>query len=284
MMPEAPVRFSTMNCCLSESESFAANRRASGSTEPPGGYGETNFTGLVGHSWAEATDTAPSIAIAIKNLEIDIAAAFQLQHLARVVRRSDGEAELLENPPRLRDLGSIRFGELPAAEPQAVLEADAHVAAHHRRHRGDEHLVAAGAPDRPVVSVAEQAVGGALHVQHVLGMRADAAADAEHRLDEQRRLEQPPLEEVRRGVEMADVVALDLEARVVVGAGLQDVGDVLEAVLEDALVAAREVGPFPVVLELLVAAEHLVQAEVHRAHVERRHLGLQAQRRKPEVA
>src|SRR2546430_2565906 len=78
---------------------------------------------------------------------------------------------------------------------------------------------------------------------------------------------------------MADVVALDLEARVVVGAGLQDVGDVLEAVLEDALVAAREVGLFPVVLELLVAAEHLVQAEVHRAHVERRHLGLQAQRR-----
>src|SRR2546427_2953942 len=169
MMPEAPVRFSTMNCCLSESESFAANRRASGSTEPPGGYGETNFTGLVGHSWAEATDTATSIAIAIKNLEIDIAAAFQLQHLARVVRRSDGEAELLENPPRLRDLGSIRFGELPAAEPQAVLEADAHVAAHHRRHRGDEHLVAAGAQDRPVVSVAEQAVGGARSEERRVG-------------------------------------------------------------------------------------------------------------------
>src|SRR5204862_46868 len=97
-----------------------------------------------------------------KNLKIDTASAFELQHLARVARRSDGEAELLENPPRLRDLGSIRFGELPAAEPQAVLEADAHVAAHHRRHRGDEHLVAAGAQDRPVVSVAEQACGAAL--------------------------------------------------------------------------------------------------------------------------
>src|SRR5439155_24648015 len=208
MMPEAPVRFSTMNCCLSETESFAANRRASGSTEPPGGYGETNLTGFVGQSCAKAGNARSRRKT---NLKSDIPAAFELQHLARVVRRSNGEAELLENPPRLRDLGSIRFGELPASEPQAVLAADAHVAAHHRRHRGDEHLVAAGAQDRPVVRVAEQAVGGALHVQHVLGMRADAAADAEHRLDEQRRLEQPPLEEVRRGVEMADVVALDLE-------------------------------------------------------------------------
>src|SRR6266446_6912463 len=60
MMPEAPVRFSTMNCCLSESESFAANRRASGSTEPPGGYGETNLTGLVGQSCARAGKTQSS--------------------------------------------------------------------------------------------------------------------------------------------------------------------------------------------------------------------------------
>jgi len=37
MMPEAPVRFSTMNCVFSESPTFAASRRASGSTEPPGG-------------------------------------------------------------------------------------------------------------------------------------------------------------------------------------------------------------------------------------------------------
>src|SRR2546428_6457070 len=242
MMPEAPVRFSTMNCCLSEAESFAANRRASGSTEPPGGYGETNLTSRAGHSCARAGNERSRRRTSLKS---HIPRSFQLEHLARVARRSDGEAELLENPPRLRDLGSIRFGELPAAKPQAVLEADAHVAAHHRRHRGDKHLVAAGAHDRPVVSVAEQTVGGALHVEHGLGMRADAAADAEHRLEEQRRLEQPPLEEVRRGVEMADVVALDLEASVVVGAGLQDVGDVLEAVLEDALVAALEVGLFP---------------------------------------
>jgi hypothetical protein len=86
------------------------------------------------------------------------------------------------------------------------------------------------------------------------------------------------LEEVRGGVQVADVVALDLEARAVLAARGQDVGDVAEGVLEDALVGAREVGLLPVVLELLVAPEHLVQAEVHRAHVERGDLGLELQR------
>ena len=122
---------------------------------------------------------------------------------------------------------ALDFASCPR-QPHAVLESHAHVAAHHRRHRRGEHLVAPRAEDRPVVRVAEQAIGGALHVQHVLGVRSDAAADAEHRLDEERRLEEPPLEEMCRGVEVPDVVALDLEARVVVGARLQDVGDVPE--------------------------------------------------------
>jgi hypothetical protein len=67
-------------------------------------------------------------------------------------------------------------------------------------------------------------------------MRADAAEDAEHRLDEERRLDEAAVGEVRERVEMADVVALDLEARAVLGAGRQDVLDVLEGVLEDAVV------------------------------------------------
>src|SRR3712207_8792906 len=46
-----------------------------------------------------------------------------------------------------------------------------HVAAHGRRDRGDRHLVAPGAEHRPAVLVAEQAVGRALHHQHVLVMR-----------------------------------------------------------------------------------------------------------------
>ena len=54
-------------------------------------------------------------------------------------------------------------------------------------------------------------------------------------------------------VEMADVVALDLEARAVAGAGRQDVLDVGEGVLEDAVARAFEIGPLPVVLEFLEA-------------------------------
>src|SRR5205085_2404600 len=265
MTPEAPVRFSTMNCCFSDSLSFAAKMRASGSTEPPGGYGETNLTTRVGHSCASAGKEKRKRASSLKS---DIPSSLQLQHVARLVRRGDGEAELFQDAPRLRHLLGIGSRELAAAEPQAVFQPDAHVAAHDGAHRSDEHLVASSAEHRPVIRVAEKAIGGALHVEHILGMRADAAADAEYRLDEERRLEQAPLDEVRRDVKMPDVVALDLKARVVLGARLEDVGDVLEGVLEDALIRPGEVGLLPVVLELLVAAEHLVETEVHRAHVE----------------
>ena len=61
-------------------------------------------------------------------------------------------------------------------------------------------------------------------------------------------VKQTAIEEMRGRVEMADVVALELEARAVLAARGEDVGDVLEGVLEDAVVAAREVGPLPVVL------------------------------------
>src|SRR5438128_8770556 len=233
MMPEAPVRFSTMNCCLSASLSFAARMRASGSTEPPGGYGETNLTTLVGHSCACSGAATVKATSATKNrdrprfvvLERHISSSLELQHVARIVGRGDRQAELFQNTARLLHLLGVGFCELAAPEPQAIFQTDAHVAAHHRAHRGDEHLVAPGAEHRPVIRVAEQAIGGALHVQHVLRMRPDAAADAEDGLDEQRWFKQATLKKMRRGIKMADVVALDLEAGVVVAAALEDVGD-----------------------------------------------------------
>src|SRR5688572_7737330 len=109
MMPEAPVRFSTMKFCFSDSVSFAASRRASGSTEPPGGYGETNLTGLLGHSCATAPQEMHS---SRTNLKSHIASSFQLEHLARLVRRGDGQPELLENPFRLRHLLGVRLRQL----------------------------------------------------------------------------------------------------------------------------------------------------------------------------
>src|SRR5256885_9759864 len=124
-----------MNCCFSDSPSFAAKMRASGSTDPPGGYGETNLTTRVGHSCASAGKEKTRSASSLKS---DIASSLQLQHVASLVRRGDGEAELLQDAPRLRHLLGVGFSELAAAEPQAVLQPDAHVAAHHGAHRGDD--------------------------------------------------------------------------------------------------------------------------------------------------
>src|SRR6185369_7228442 len=109
-MPEAPVRFSTMNCCFSDSESLPANRRASGSTEPPGGYGETNFTTLVGQSCANAVPQRKRTRGMIF-LKTDIASSFEFQHLPRVIRRGDDEAELFQYAARLAHLLGIRFRE-----------------------------------------------------------------------------------------------------------------------------------------------------------------------------
>src|SRR5882724_769264 len=110
-------------------------------------------------------------------------------------------------------------------------------------------------------------------------MRADAAQDPEHALDEKRRLDDTALEEVLRRIQVTDVVALDLEARSVVGARRQDVLDVLERVAEDSLVRARQIFALPAVLEFLEALEHRKETEVHRTHVERSDLGLELQRR-----
>src|SRR5262245_53106192 len=161
MMPEAPVRFSTRKFCFSESVSLAAKRRASGSTEPPGGYGETNLTTLVGQSWEK---TGKERLARRRTLKTHIPSSFEFQHLPGIVWRRDYQPQLFQYAARLRYLLGVRSGELPAPDPQAVLEADAHIAAHHRRLRRDLHLRAAGAEHGPQVLVAEQAIRGALHV------------------------------------------------------------------------------------------------------------------------
>ncbi len=63
------------------------------------------------------------------------------------------------------------------------------------------------------VVVAEQAVRDGHHVGKIARIRADAAEDAEHSLDQERRLDQLAVREVRERVQVPDVVALELEAR-----------------------------------------------------------------------
>jgi len=48
-------------------------------------------------------------------------------------------------------------------------------------------------------------------MREVLGIGADAAENAEDRLHEERRLDQLAVEEMRQRIEMADIVALELE-------------------------------------------------------------------------
>ena len=74
---------------------------------------------------------------------------------------------------------------------------------------------------------------------------------------------------------MRAVVALELEARAVGGAGLQDVFDVLEGVAKHQVASRLEVMPFPIELEILVAIEQVEQPEIGRAHVQRNQLGLE---------
>ena len=164
--------------------------------------------------------------------------------------------------------------QLPRAVPQRVFQPDAHIAAHGQRLGGNRHLVAPGTQHRPQVVVTEQAVRGALHVQHVFRVRPDAAEQAEYGLDQKRWFDQPALNKVRCGVQVADVVALDFKTGTVIRAGLQNVGDVFEGVFEHAVVAVRQIGPLPRMLEFWEALEHAVQAKVHRAHIERGHFRL----------
>jgi hypothetical protein len=60
----------------------------------------------------------------------------------------------------------------------------------------DGQLIAARTEYAPAILVAEKAVGRALHVRNIVGMRADAAQDVEHALDEQRRLHDATIQEV----------------------------------------------------------------------------------------
>src|SRR5262245_16697939 len=65
----------------------------------------------------------------------------QPQHRARVVRRRHLVAELLDQAPRLRHLLGVAFGELAAADEEAVFEANARSEEHTSELQSLRHLV-----------------------------------------------------------------------------------------------------------------------------------------------
>src|ERR1700754_1917071 len=91
-------------------------------------------------------------------LEPDLLRALELQDLARLVGARDLQAQAFDDLAHLAALLRVAFRECSSSEPQAVLEADAHVAAEPRRDCRDAQLVPPGAQHRPLVVVAEEPV------------------------------------------------------------------------------------------------------------------------------
>src|SRR5487761_1784173 len=207
-------------------------------------------------------------------LEGDPIAALERQHLARFFRGRDFERQVFEDGADALHLIGVALGELALADIKRILEADADAAAHDRAHGDERQLMPPCRQDRPVILLAEQPVGDRLHVGDVVRIGADSAENAEDRLHQERRLDQLAVEEMGERIEMADVVAFELEARAVTLAQfLEGTLDVHEGVLEDEVARHLQVFWLPLVLEFLVAVQHRIEPEVHRAHVERAHLG-----------
>ena len=149
--------------------------------------------------------------------ETDVVLALELEDLTGLVRGGHLEPELVEDPAYLRNLLGVRTREPAFANPQAVLQTYPHVAAQNGGLHGAEHLVTPRSYHRPLIVVAEQPVGGALHVKQVFRMCTDASANAQDGLNKERRLHQTAIEKVRGGVQMADVVGARLAREVASG-------------------------------------------------------------------
>src|SRR3546814_5185426 len=80
---------------------------------------------------------------------------------------------------------------------------------------------------------------------------------------------------MRQVVQMANVIALELETGAVLGALAQYGFDILVGILEDQVAAVFQVLSFPFMLEGLEAIQHGKQAEIHGTHVQRGHLGFE---------
>jgi hypothetical protein len=100
------------------------------------------------------------------------------------------------------------------------------------------------------------------------------AENAEDGLHEERWLHEAAIEEVGEVIQVSHVVALELEAGAVRAHRLQQALDVGEGIPEDVTPRHLEIAWLPVVRELLDAAGHGIEAEIHRSHIERAHLRL----------
>src|SRR6185437_7098873 len=98
---------------------------------------------------------------------------------------------------------------------------------------------------------------------------------------EERRLDQLAVEEMRQRVEMADIVAFELELRAAALAKrLKDLLDILEGIPKNEISGIIQMLGFPVVFPLLVAIEQGEEAQIHRPQAARAAVRLGGKRRR----
>jgi hypothetical protein len=76
--------------------------------------------------------------------KIDYCGAFEFKQLARFCRGSNLETKALDDLPHLMHLACIALGQSTFPQPQAVLQANAYIAAHTGTDSGNPELVSPG--------------------------------------------------------------------------------------------------------------------------------------------
>ena len=145
---------------------------------------------------------------------------------------------------------------------------------------GHGDLVAPGGQHREHVIVAKQLVRQRDQMVERIGVRPHPAQHAKHELYEDRCLYHAPIDEMAQHVEMADIVAFELEPRAaLLPHQSQDLRDVARRVLEHQIIGAAQKRFLPVEQPVARFLCHGVEREIHSAHIERTHFRAKPQRR-----
>src|SRR5215469_9581206 len=115
-------------------------------------------------------------------------------------------------------------------------------------------------------------------MDEIFRVGADTAEYAKDRLNEKRRLDHAPVEKMREIVEVADIIAFEFKTcAATLPQIFQDPLNILESVAKDKVPRHFQELRLPGMLPFLVPADHRIEPEIHRPHIERAHLGLGAQ-------
>src|SRR6266478_853620 len=126
----------------------------------------------------------------------------------------------------------------------------------------------ASGEDRPGIGIAKQLVGNPLHMNDFFWNSTATTENPKDRLHEERRLDQTAVEEMRKVVEMPDIVTLELEpGAAALSQIFENTLDIRERVAENKVARHLEMPRLPGMLEFLVLFQQREEPEIHRPHV-----------------